>query len=184
MPSTTGPSATTCCTGERDRKAVRLSPDAKYHAFQQVGRMRAPRRQPAHRGGPAADGFDTTDLFWQEEYRFRRADGTWAEVFDRGFLLRDAAGRAVRMIGAMQDITARKQAERHQQLLTEKLDRPECRLAGSLPTLCRTTYERRWPMRWVLVVCWPVWINCRRYLIRALKTCTPACGYSMTCLPM
>ncbi|OGX82879.1 hypothetical protein BEN48_17405 [Hymenobacter glacialis] len=64
---------------------------------------------------------ETTDLFWQEEYRFRRADGTWAEVFDRGFLVRDAAGQAVRMIGAMQDITARKLAERQQQLLTEKL---------------------------------------------------------------
>ena len=65
--------------------------------------------------------FETTNLFWQEEYRFRRADGTWAEVFDRGYLLRDAAGRAVRMIGAMQDITPRKQAERQQLLLTEKL---------------------------------------------------------------
>ena len=65
--------------------------------------------------------FETTSLFWQEEYRFQRADGTWAEVFDRGFLLRDAAGQAVRMIGAMQDITLRKQAERQQQLLAEKL---------------------------------------------------------------
>ncbi|WP_460500050.1 sensor histidine kinase [Hymenobacter agri] len=65
--------------------------------------------------------FETTESFWQEEYRFRRADGSWAEVFDRGFLLRDAAGRTVRMIGAMQDITPRKQAEHQQRLLTEKL---------------------------------------------------------------
>ncbi|MDB5268855.1 MAG: hypothetical protein JWP58_1895 [Hymenobacter sp.] len=65
--------------------------------------------------------FETTNVFWEEEYRFRRADGTWAEVFDRGYLLRDAAGRAVRMIGAMQDITPRKQAERQQRLMTEKL---------------------------------------------------------------
>lgn len=65
--------------------------------------------------------FETTNLFWQEEYRFRRADGSWAEVFDRGYLLRDAAGQAFRMIGAMQDITPRKQAERQQRLLTEKL---------------------------------------------------------------
>ncbi|GAA4032315.1 hypothetical protein GCM10022409_15700 [Hymenobacter glaciei] len=64
---------------------------------------------------------ETTDLFWQEEYRFRRADNSWAEVFDRGYLLRDANGQAVRMIGAMQDITPRKQAERQQQLLAEKL---------------------------------------------------------------
>ncbi|MFC6223563.1 PAS domain S-box protein [Hymenobacter artigasi] len=65
--------------------------------------------------------FETTNLFWQEEYRFRRANGTWAEVFDRGYLLRDAVGRAVRMMGAMQDITSRKQAERQRQQLTEKL---------------------------------------------------------------
>ena len=64
---------------------------------------------------------ETTNLFWQEEYRFWRADGSWAEVFDRGYLLRDATGRAGRMIGAMQDITPRKQAERQQQLLAEKL---------------------------------------------------------------
>ncbi|WP_460550483.1 sensor histidine kinase [Hymenobacter daeguensis] len=66
---------------------------------------------------------ETSDLFWQEEYRFRRADGTWAIVFDRGYILRNAAGQAVRMIGAMQDITARKQAEQQQLLLTEKLAR-------------------------------------------------------------
>lgn len=65
--------------------------------------------------------FETTHLFWQEEYRFQRADGSWAEVFDRGYLMRDAAGQAWRMIGAMQDITARKRAERQQQLLAEKL---------------------------------------------------------------
>ena len=65
--------------------------------------------------------FETTNSFWQEEYRFRRADSSWAEVFDRGYLLRDETGRAVRMIGAMQDITPRKQAEHQQQLLTEKL---------------------------------------------------------------
>jgi PAS domain S-box-containing protein len=48
---------------------------------------------------------------WEDEYRFRRADGAYARVLDRGFVLRDARGRPTRMIGAMQDITARKQAE-------------------------------------------------------------------------
>jgi PAS domain S-box-containing protein len=69
-------------------------------------------RRAAHEGN---------DLFWQEEYRFRRADGAWAVVFDRGYILRNAGGQAVRMIGAMQDVTARKQAEKQQLLLTEKL---------------------------------------------------------------
>jgi PAS domain S-box-containing protein len=66
---------------------------------------------------------ETSDLFWQEEYQFCRADGTWAVVIDRGYILRDAAGQAVRMIGAMQDVSARKQAEAQQQRLTEMLVR-------------------------------------------------------------
>jgi PAS domain S-box-containing protein len=48
---------------------------------------------------------------WSDEYRFRRADGSYAIVFDRGYLLRDAAGRPLRMIGAMADVTERKRAE-------------------------------------------------------------------------
>ncbi|MFT3766175.1 MAG: PAS domain-containing protein [Minicystis sp.] len=46
-----------------------------------------------------------------DEYRFRRADGTWAHVFDRQVLMRDASGTPVRAIGAMMDITERKQME-------------------------------------------------------------------------
>ncbi len=42
---------------------------------------------------------------WTDEYRFRRADGTYAAILDRGHLIRDADGRATRMIGAMLDMT-------------------------------------------------------------------------------
>ncbi len=59
---------------------------------------------------------------WSDEYRFRKADGAYAHVVDRGYILRDADGRAVRMIGAMLDITGRKRAEdalrRSRRLLT------------------------------------------------------------------
>jgi hypothetical protein len=48
---------------------------------------------------------------WSAEYRFRRADGTYADVFDRGSLIRDIQDRPVRMIGAMMDVTERKQLE-------------------------------------------------------------------------
>ncbi|MEE7490276.1 PAS domain S-box protein [Methylobacterium oryzae CBMB20] len=58
---------------------------------------------------------------WTEEYRFRKADGSYAHVLDRGYVLRDASGQAVRMIGAMLDITERKRAEEHQRLLTGEL---------------------------------------------------------------
>ena len=48
---------------------------------------------------------------WSDDYRFLRADGSFADIFDRGFIVRDAAGKGVRMIGAMQDVTERKQAD-------------------------------------------------------------------------
>ncbi len=54
---------------------------------------------------------DGRDQYWSAEYRFRRRDGSYADIFDRGFVIRDAAGKAIRMIGAMQDFTQRKQAE-------------------------------------------------------------------------
>lgn len=47
---------------------------------------------------------------WKEEYRYRKADGTYANVVDRGFVIRDKEGVAVRMVGAMHDISERKKA--------------------------------------------------------------------------
>jgi len=54
---------------------------------------------------------DGTGTTWTDEYRFRRADGSYAHVLDRGHVMRDAEGRACRMIGAMLDLTARKRSE-------------------------------------------------------------------------
>jgi PAS domain S-box-containing protein len=45
------------------------------------------------------------------EYRFRRKDGGYAYVLDRGHIIRNAAGKAVRMIGGMTDLTERRRAE-------------------------------------------------------------------------
>ena len=49
--------------------------------------------------------------FWHDEYRFRRADGTYATVFDRGRVVRDESARPTRMVGSMLDLTERLQAE-------------------------------------------------------------------------
>jgi len=45
---------------------------------------------------------------WSAEYRFRRKDGTYAYVLDRGLVARDSRGHTSRMIGSMMDITERK----------------------------------------------------------------------------
>jgi len=48
---------------------------------------------------------------WTGEYRFRRGDGTYACVQDRRYVIRDAEGKPVRLVGGITDITARKEAE-------------------------------------------------------------------------
>ena len=48
---------------------------------------------------------------FSEEYRFRQQNGDYAYVLDRGYIVRDKSGKAIRMIGAAQDITERKTAE-------------------------------------------------------------------------
>jgi PAS domain S-box-containing protein len=49
--------------------------------------------------------------YWSDEYRFRRHDGSYSHVLDRGYLVRDESGKPVRMIGAMTDISQRRQIE-------------------------------------------------------------------------
>ncbi len=44
------------------------------------------------------------------EYRFRREDGSYVYINDKGYIIRDATGKAIRMIGAAEDITERKNA--------------------------------------------------------------------------
>ena len=54
---------------------------------------------------------------WQDQYRFRCADGSYKYVLDRGFILKDENGKSVRMIGAIQDITKQKEEEQRLKLL-------------------------------------------------------------------
>jgi PAS domain S-box-containing protein len=48
---------------------------------------------------------------WLIEYRFRRSDGSYAHVNGRGSVIQDAAGVTLRVIGGMQDISERVQAQ-------------------------------------------------------------------------
>jgi PAS domain S-box-containing protein len=55
---------------------------------------------------------ETGGSSWTDEYRFERADGSFTEVLDRGYVARSEDGTPIRMIGAMLDVTERKRAER------------------------------------------------------------------------
>jgi PAS domain S-box-containing protein len=54
---------------------------------------------------------------WQDQYRFKCADGSYKYVLDRGSILKDESGKSVRMIGAIQDITKQKEEEQRLKLL-------------------------------------------------------------------
>lgn len=60
--------------------------------------------------------------YWIDTYRFQRGDGSWAQVEDRGYVLRTEDGNAVRMIGAMKDITEQLETERRLRNINEKLN--------------------------------------------------------------
>jgi PAS domain S-box-containing protein len=57
---------------------------------------------------------------WADEYRFRKVDGTFRTIYDRGYIMRDEMGKAYRMIGAMVDITDVKKAQEELRLSEEK----------------------------------------------------------------
>lgn len=48
---------------------------------------------------------------WIAEYRYQKNDGTFSDVVDKGIVIRDEKGNPIRMVGAMNDITERKNFE-------------------------------------------------------------------------
>jgi PAS domain S-box-containing protein len=58
---------------------------------------------------------------WVNEFRYRRADNTYAHVTDRAYILRNADNKAFRIIGAMQDITELKLKE--QELINQEIQK-------------------------------------------------------------
>jgi PAS domain S-box-containing protein len=48
---------------------------------------------------------------WEDEYRLKKSNGEYAYVHDRGYIIYSSDHRPQRVIGAIQDITARKRSE-------------------------------------------------------------------------
>jgi diguanylate cyclase (GGDEF)-like protein/PAS domain S-box-containing protein len=65
---------------------------------------------------------------WADEYRFKRKDGTFASVIDRGYVVYDQASNPVRMLGSMMDVTERKSLE--EQLTHQALHDPLTKIAN------------------------------------------------------
>src|SRR5690606_5862637 len=65
---------------------------------------------------------DSEAEYWESEYRFRRGDGEYVEVVDRGYFARDPAGRATRVVGGMLDVTAKRRHESDLRLLSRAVE--------------------------------------------------------------
>ena len=89
---------------------------------------------------------------WREEYCFVKKDGEKAYVVDRGYILRDKTGKAIRMVGAVLDVTEsrrmlreiKKQNEVLREVAWEQahiVRAPLARLKGLLDLLEEEEYE-------------------------------------------
>lgn len=77
-----------------------------------------------------ADALAGTSEHWSGEYRLRRADGSYLQLLERALILRDSQGKAVRFVGSLMDVTARKQL--HDQLCHSQKMEAFGQLAGGV----------------------------------------------------
>ncbi len=63
------------------------------------------------------NAIDGKDITWCDEYKYLKANGDYAFVQDNAVIIRNEEGKAIRMIGAMKDITSKKREDLRLKLL-------------------------------------------------------------------
>jgi two-component system, chemotaxis family, CheB/CheR fusion protein len=83
------------------------------------------------------------------EFRLRHRDGSWVHVWDKGLIVRDAQGKAVRVVGSALDVSERRRAQ-------EALEKAHRELQEALESkdhfLATLSHELRTPLTPVLAV--------------------------------
>ena len=74
------------------------------------------------------------------EYKFARADGSYADVIDRGSVIRNLSGKPIRLVGAMADVTEQKKYQKSLEELNDKLTSRANELAMSNKELEQFAY--------------------------------------------
>ena len=84
------------------------------------------------------------------EYRVKHADGAYRWVEDRAVPVRNAAGQALRLVGAVSDVTARKEGERAlRELLEQRTATAEvCRPSTARKVTCSRCSTQSSTRRW------------------------------------
>jgi PAS domain S-box-containing protein len=65
---------------------------------------------------------DPNKIKWRKEYWYKKENGEYAFIVNNGIIIRNHEGKAIRMVGALQDITYRKEQEKNLLLLNKKLE--------------------------------------------------------------
>jgi PAS domain S-box-containing protein len=65
---------------------------------------------------------DQTKYNWSSNYQYKRSDGSYAHVEENAYFVRDENGKAIRMIGAMRDITAQMKTAAEMKTLQHELE--------------------------------------------------------------
>src|SRR2546423_255198 len=57
------------------------------------------------------DALASNTNHWTGEYRFRHSDGSFLDLLERAYIVRDSIGRPVQLVGSLMNITARRQLQ-------------------------------------------------------------------------
>jgi PAS domain S-box-containing protein len=79
---------------------------------------------------------------YEVEYRFKKKDGSYIWIYDKGFFVYDAGGKAIQMLGMMQDINVRK-------LYEQEIRRERNLFIGGPVVLFRWQNKEGWPVEYV-----------------------------------